>query len=333
MSTFFQNKKDLPYYIRCFIKLRRDYKNGGAPHKPILLLSIIDLFEKQELSTNEIPVLPELVAAFKRYWSTLVETNHTAIFALPFYHMNSEPFWKLLANPGCEMWVQSKSSMRNFNNLNTAIAYALIDKELTAFLKEPTSRDVLKVLILDTYFPNTKSNLKPFTDTDEDKSFLSEDSETYKKKIETLRQQLDDNAFQEEVFVRCGIFKREVPKIYNNTCAISRMQVTATSNASMIDACHIVPFSESYDDTITNGIALCPNLHRAFDRGLIAISDDYRVMVNNNFVENSESAYNLRQFKGLEILLPDNNKFHPSRENLSWHKRKYFGDCSANRTK
>lgn len=323
MSTSLKNKKDLPYYISCYTKLRRDYKNGGAPHKPILLLSIIDLFEKQEITTNEILVSPELVASFKRYWSTLVETNHTSIFALPFYHMNSEPFWKLVANPGCEMWVQSKSSMRNFNNLNTAVAFALLDKELVAFLKEPISREVLKITLLDTYFPNTKSNLKLFTDTDDDKSFLSEDSETYKKKIEALRQQLDDNAFQEEVFVRCGIFKREVPKIYNNTCAISRMQVTATSNASMIDACHIVPFYESYDDTITNGIALCPNLHRAFDRGLIAISDEYRVIVNDNFVENSESAYNLRQFEGVDILLPLYPNHIPAIENLQLHRRRY----------
>lgn len=315
----FDNPKDLPYYIRCFTKLRRDFKNGGAPHKPILLLSIIELFEKKELTTTEIPVSPELVAAFKRNWSALVETNHTPIFALPFYHMNSEPFWRLVANPGCEMWVKSKSSMRNFNNLNTAVAFALIDKELIAFLKESTSRDVLKLLLLDKYFPNTKSNLKSHSETDDDKSFLSEDSETYKKKIEALRLQLDDNAFQEEVFVRCGIFKREVPKIYNNTCAISRMQVTATTNASLVDACHIVPFSETYDDTITNGIALCPNLHRAFDRGLIAISDDYRVVLNNNFVENANSAYSLSQFDGVDILLPDNPSYYPSLENLRSH--------------
>lgn len=33
----------------------------------------------------------------------------------------------------------------------------------------------------------------------------------------------------------------------------------AITNVSMVDACHIVPFSEGYDDTLTNGIALCPN--------------------------------------------------------------------------
>lgn len=321
MSTLFKNKKDLSYYVHCFAKLRRDYKNGGAPHKPILLLSIIELFEKNELTNAEIRVSPELVATFKRYWSALVETNHTSIFALPFYHMNSEPFWKLVANPGCEKWVQSKSSMRNFNNLNTAIAYALIDKELMLFLKEPTSRDVLKELLLEKYFPKTKSNLLGYTYA-EDISFLSDDSETYKKKMEALRQQLDENAFQEEVYVRSGIFKREVPKIYNNTCAISRMQVTATISATLVDACHIVPFSETFDDTITNGIALCPNLHRAFDRGLIALSDDYRVLINDNFVENSDSAYSFRQYEGVEILLPENINYYPSVENLRLHRNR-----------
>lgn len=40
---------ELTYYIHCFQKLKRDHKNGGAPHKPILLLSVIDLFEKKSI--------------------------------------------------------------------------------------------------------------------------------------------------------------------------------------------------------------------------------------------------------------------------------------------
>jgi putative restriction endonuclease len=61
----------------------------------------------------------------------------------------------------------------------------------------------------------------------------------------------------EELFLRGGMFRREVPKIYNNKCCISDMRIDAIVNVSMIDACHIVPFSSSYNDTITNGIALC----------------------------------------------------------------------------
>jgi putative restriction endonuclease len=41
----------------------------------------------------------------------------------------------------------------------------------------------------------------------------------------------------------------------------------------MIDGCHIIPFSKNYNDTIINGIALCPNLHKAFDRALITTDE------------------------------------------------------------
>ena len=90
----------------------------------------------------------------------------------------------------------------------------------------------------------------------------------------------------------------------------------------MIDACHIVPFSDGYNDTLTNGIALCPNLHRAFDRGLISINDNYEVILNSNFIENS-SAYNLSQFINKQITLPKQIEFHPELENLKQHRLRF----------
>ena len=90
----------------------------------------------------------------------------------------------------------------------------------------------------------------------------------------------------------------------------------------MIDACHIVPFSESHDDTITNGISLCPNLHRAFDRGLIAIDENYRVIVSNAFVE-SDCDYSIKQFEKKEIVLPEKDIYQPSRDGFLLHRRKW----------
>jgi putative restriction endonuclease len=45
-----------------------------------------------------------------------------------------------------------------------------------------------------------------------------------------LKNQVDENAFQEEVFIRGGLFKREIPKIYNNTCAITGLRIDAITN-------------------------------------------------------------------------------------------------------
>lgn len=319
-------EKDLKYYCNVFGKLRRDYKNGGAPHKPILLISLIQAFQQGICKTNQIRIIPELVGLFKSNWTCLVQTNHTCLFTLPFYHLNSEPFWTLVANPGCELWVKSKSSMRSLSNLTTAIKYALVDFELVRVLCNKEDSDVLLFSLLDMYFPETKSNFHFGKDAyiREIQSQIVNESQTdYKKRIIKIKQDLDLEQFQEEIYIRSNIFKREIPKIYNNTCCISGMRVDAIENVSMIDACHIIPFSESYNDTISNGIALCPNLHRAFDRGLFAISNDYFVQINNIFNEPNMSIYNLKQFDGVRILLPENPEYHPSIDAFCNHRRRF----------
>ena len=317
------NIKNLTYYINCFETLKRDRKNGGAPHKPILLLSIIQLFEKNFFTNNQIQILPELVASFKSIWSKLVVTNHYPVFAMPFYHMNSEPFWKLVANTGCEKWLASKNAINSLKNLATAVKFALIDNELLKLLLESESRDLLKITILNTYFSETKSKHENSGDDDfPNISILNESSAEYKRKIMDLKKLIDENAFQEEVFIRSGIFKREIPKIYNNTCAISGLRIDSITNVSMVDACHIVPFSQDYNDSLANGISLSPNLHRAFDRGLVSISDNYEVLINKNFIEN-DSIHNISQFKGKQIMLPDNPEYYPALENLSQHRKRF----------
>lgn len=101
------------------------------------------------------------------------------------------------------------------------------------------------------------------------------------------------------------------------------MRVESTTNAQLVDACHIVPIAISKDDTITNGISLSPNLHRAYDRGLITINADYIVRISPAIRE-KESPYSLRQFDDKHIILPNDVKFYPSLENLSWHRKECF---------
>ena len=134
-----------------------------------------------------------------------------------------------------------------------------------------------------------------------------------KTKTVILSDVLESSMTDEELYKQIGLLltSRHVERL-----------IGIGDHISMIDACHIVPFSESYDDTITNGIALCPNLHRAFDRGLIAISDDYEVLVKPNFIE-SDSAFTINQFKNRKILLPSQKEYYPSPENLRQHRNRF----------
>jgi putative restriction endonuclease len=319
--------KDLKYYCYQFKALRRDFKHGGAPHKPVLLISLIQAFQKRLFSTTEIYILPEFVGLFKSNWKSLVNSDHQCLFALPFYHLSSEPFWSLIPNKGCELWVKSKGAMRSFSNLTTAVKCAIIDEELKDLLLKKEESEILLQFLLDLYFPETKANYDPsernsyYFDIEND--ILNDTSEIYQEKVSILRRELDNDGFQEDIYLRNNAFKKEVPKIYNYTCCISRLRIDTGDNISMIDACHIVPFSESYNDTIANGLALCPNLHRAFDRGLISINNSYIVILNDNFSEPFNSAYNIKQFKGQRILLPDNKVHYPSIESLSYHHNKF----------
>jgi putative restriction endonuclease len=101
------------------------------------------------------------------------------------------------------------------------------------------------------------------------------------------------------------------------------MKIDAIISVSMIDACHIVPFGESFDDTITNGIALCPNLHRAFDRGLIGIDNNYKVVVSKTFKED-ETNYSIKIFENKQIFLPKQKMYYPLTDNFIWHNENIF---------
>ena len=115
-----------------------------------------------------------------------------------------------------------------------------------------------------------------------------------------------------------GVLEQVVPRVYDYTCCVSSMRITVGTRVRLVDACHIVPFAESRDDTIVNGLSLCPNLHRAFDRGLIRIDADYRVVVSSMVTER-EGAYGLRDLAARKILLPMEESWWPGRENLERH--------------
>lgn len=268
---------------------------------------------------------PELVALFKSNWNVLVTTKHNCSISYPFYYLKGDKFWKLVPKAGFDNINNMGSIVKSFANLNAAVDHAEMDEGLYHLMADKQSNELLTQFLLATYFPNSEDQFNHNPGTQEaifdeiEQKILAEPSDAYRQEIKKLLEQKNE----EEIFLRGSVFKREIPKIYNNTCCISGMKVDAIMNVSMIDACHIIPFSRSYDDTVTNGIALCPNLHRAFDRGLIAVDDDYRVLVSQLFRE-EVTSYSLRNFEGMKIRLPSIRDYYPVKENFAWHRQNVF---------
>ncbi len=319
----------LDYFSNAFANLHRDKKNGGAPHKPILLLAILHEYELGRIRDNKIFITPELTHSFSIFWNKLVTSNHDQKFALPFFHLTGEKgsWWKLIPNPGCELWIENAGSMRSFGNLSVAVCYAQIDNSLASLLLNKEKRKFLKQVLLKTYFPNNNlGNFSSLFDTyiDDIKNEMKEMPGSYKAKLLNLKARLNPETYQVEVYNRGTIFRREIVKIYNETCCISGLRVSAPFTITIVDACHIVPFANSFDNSLNNGIALCPNLHRAFDRGLISVDDNYEVILSGSFKENLVSEYSFSKIEGRTISLPFDKDFVPSIEGFAWHRQNIF---------
>lgn len=128
--------KDLNYYIDCFSSLNTMKKSGKpAPHKALLLLSVIDLVERVVITDCRIPLSDELIRQFKRNTSALLGESKLfqPVANYPYYHMKSEPFWQLVANSNCQI---DKISNYSLPNLRANIAYARIDEEVDSELLE-----------------------------------------------------------------------------------------------------------------------------------------------------------------------------------------------------
>lgn len=316
-------------YLLQFKNLNRGYTKGlgRAPHKPILLLSILQLIENGDIQTNRITISADLLLKFRTTWEQLVETNHVQNFALPFFHMRSEPFWFLVPKPGKNISLTRSKSIKSFRHLKETFAYAELEKDLFLLVQNPLSRTVLEQYLLDNYFANSKERYSKTEMSYQENlitiEILNEPSEVYKEQIKRLRETLEEDQFEEEVFVRGGLFKKNVPKIYDYTCCVSGLKIETTGNIQMVDACHIHPFSLSNDDTIPNGLALSPTIHRAFDRGLLTINSNFVVRISPS-IDETDSKFPLSQFDGQQILLPEKEKWYPSQASLSWHNKEVF---------
>ncbi len=184
-------------------------------------------------------------------------------------------------------------------------------------------REYLQQLLLNTYFSYTEQAFRQHKAIGD--GYLKQ-VDDYVLNDPEAHYTIIKHASEEDVFVRNGLFKRHIIRLYQQTCSMTGMRLQSMYGHSLIDACHIVPFSVNHDDRVGNGIALCPNLHRAFDRGLVSISADHRVMVSPHFTENETHPYSIRKLEGKAVFLPGNEQYRPDPGNLEWHREHVFKD-------
>lgn len=73
-----------------------------APHKAVLLLSIMDLVEAGIITSPRIKLSEALEGTFAKVWKRYIGSSiiFTPKVATPFWHLQNEPFYRLFMNNG-----------------------------------------------------------------------------------------------------------------------------------------------------------------------------------------------------------------------------------------
>lgn len=117
--------------------------------------------------------------------------------------------------------------------------------------------------------------------------------------------------------VNQSVFRQFVLANYNYSCAISGINAT-----DLLVASHIIPWSISIEERLNpeNGLCLSAIHDRAFDKGLIGIDTDFRILISKELKQFSkESFYNFHfgQFENKSLKEP--GKYLPRKEFIEYH--------------
>jgi len=123
--------------------------------------------------------------------------------------------------------------------------------------------------------------------------------------------------------IKQNFFRRAVLSSYRGRCCMSGL-----SEARLLVASHIVPWSKDKANRLnpSNGLCLSAIHDRAFDKGLITLTDDFKIVVSEELRRRKEAFV-------IEVLLPLNgrsieppDRFAPQAEFIAWHRNELFLD-------
>lgn len=317
-------------YIKDFSNLRSDASRSRwteptkfrAPHKPLLLLAVIDLIAQGIIKTNFIDFTPDLGELFSIYWSRVVAPDQRSNIVLPFFHLSSDKFWQLVPKPGMEAVVTATRQIRGVSHLKEIVLGVKLDDDLYTLLCIEESRNLLRTVLIENYFaPELHAGLV-------EQGIINKEafqySQTLLEKSRHQQVQEDTDAEKYAPAVRDQGFRRAIVNVYDHRCAVCGIRMLTPDGHTVVDAAHIVPWSLTRNDAVQNGMALCRLCHWTFDEGLISVSGAYAVIVSKQLSSNHNIPSHLMTLSGRGIIGPAEQMLWPALDALHWHHQKIF---------
>jgi putative restriction endonuclease len=282
--------------------LRVDRASGDpAPHKPLLLLVVLDLAELSELPPRMLALTPELAFRFIAYWAIVAHRRRQPPdVRLPFHHLKSDGCWSPLDGDG-----KPSTDPR-------CTRYAKLADDFAAFVSDPAARAEARRILIARYFePGERLALYEAAGipipTDE------------QVKVDAAARAPDAIAVGRE-----ARFRVRVVSAYEYTCALTGYRCTTITAGSIVDAAHIRAFADSRNNSVDNGFALSKNAHWLFDQGLWSATDDFKIVIATGCFAESGPCGLLADLGGSTLRLPRDRSCWPNPIHLAWHRKHRF---------
>jgi putative restriction endonuclease len=122
--------------------------------------------------------------------------------------------------------------------------------------------------------------------------------------------------------IRDANFRRHVCEAYDDRCAVTGLRIINGGGRSEVQAAHIWGVGEGGPDVVQNGIALSGTIHWLFDRHLISLTDEYRLLVSHNKVPSELRVLFERQLD--RIHLPKDKRLWPHPTYIERHRERFM---------
>ena len=150
----------LSRYVNQFTSLNTAKRMGKtAPHKAVMLVSIIDMIQVGLIKENEFYFTEVLQRSFTLNWKRYVGDSllFKPVAATPFWHLGGEPFWSLRRDDGGK--IDDIKTTPSAGQLKSTGIVASLDKELFTLLQDEQAREQLRGLLVDTYLSIPKPQI------------------------------------------------------------------------------------------------------------------------------------------------------------------------------
>lgn len=134
------------------------------------------------------------------------------------------------------------------------------------------------------------------------------------KEIEHIPVYGEEKQALTKIRINQSVFRELLLKRYSSCCLCN------VNDKNLLVASHIKPWAKSNGEEkldVNNGLLLCPNHDRLFDKGYISFDNDGRILISNNLSYNNLIYMNIRE--NMKINITDEAKKY-----MKYHRENIF---------